>query len=122
MSCVRALIAAGGHVIDGNAVEFSTLHAAIRGQHAVVVQLLLEHGATAVMNSVVAEACDNGKHCCNGLTALMMRTTVDTVKALLAAGADVHTTNNAGDTCLHVAAKKKKLESTDAMLTDKSWC
>jgi uncharacterized protein len=105
MSCVRALIAAGGHVVDGNAVEFSTLHAAIRGQHSAVAQLLLEHGATAVLNSVVAEKCDNGKHCCTGLTALMMCTTVETVKVLLAAGADVHVTNAAGDTCLHVAAR-----------------
>ena len=29
----------------------------------------------------------------------------DTVKVLLAAGADVHVTTAAGDTCLHVAAR-----------------
>jgi ankyrin repeat protein len=35
----------------------------------------------------------------------MMSTTVDTVKTLLAAGADVHVSNAAGDTCLHKAAR-----------------
>jgi ankyrin repeat protein len=56
------------------------------------------------MNSVVAKVCDNGKHCCNGLIALMMCTAVDIVKVLLAAGTDVHMTVDGGNTCLHKAA------------------
>eukprot|EP00953_Heterococcus_sp_UTEX-ZZ885_P003740 2536-Heterococcus_DN1.PRE.1 len=35
----------------------------------------------------------------------MMCTKVDTVKVLLAAGADVHVTTTAGDTCLHLATR-----------------
>jgi ankyrin repeat protein len=34
----------------------------------------------------------------------MMCTTANTVKVLLAAGADVHVATDAGDTCLHKAA------------------
>jgi ankyrin repeat protein len=33
--------------------------------------------------------------------------TVDTLKPLLAAGADVHVSTDKGDTCLHAAAKHK---------------
>jgi ankyrin repeat protein len=80
------------------------LHIALNHKHSAVAQLLLEHGATAVMNSVVPANCFNGPYCCTGHTALMMCTTADTVKVLLAAGADVHVTTDGGDTCLHKAA------------------
>jgi ankyrin repeat protein len=81
------------------------LHVALSRQHAAVVQLLLEHGAAAAMNSVVRV-----QHLSTGydITAMMMCDTVDTVKVLLAAGADVHVTTAAGDTCLHSAAELKR--------------
>lgn len=103
MQCARVLIAAGVDVNHLNSMHLTSLHIAIREHHAAVAQLLLEHGAAAVMNSVVAIKCT--KSCCNSVTALMMCTEADTVKLLLAAGADVHVANSAGDTCLHVAAK-----------------
>jgi ankyrin repeat protein len=73
-----------------------------------VVQLLLEHGATAVMDSVVhVRYCDRNDCGCYSRTALMMCTDTDTVKVLLAAGADVHVTNSVSDTCLHLAVRHK---------------
>ena len=85
------------------------------------MQLLLEHGATAVINSVIPVNCPIGEDCCDSRTALMMCTTVDTVKVLLAAGADVHTTTDAGDTCIHKAAKHN-WKAPYVVLTDQSWC
>jgi ankyrin repeat protein len=69
------------------------------------MQQLLEHGATAVMNSGIRI-----QHLSTwyDTTALMMCETVETVKVLLAAGADVHVTTAAGDTCLHSAAGRKR--------------
>jgi ankyrin repeat protein len=103
LQCARALIAAGADVnhIDGRG--YYALHTAVSKQHAAVVQLLLENGATAAMNSVIAVK--PLEDSCGGVTALMMCTTIDTVKLLLAAGADVHMTNERGDTC--IAAKCK---------------
>jgi ankyrin repeat protein len=70
------------------------------------VQLLFEHGATAVMDNRLSMRCSlrNGC-CCTGLTALMSATTVDIVKVLLTAGADVHMRTDQGDTCLHLAVQ-----------------
>jgi ankyrin repeat protein len=104
--CAKVLIAAGADVIRTDSRGCSALHSAIMKQNGAVVQLLLEHGATAVMNAVTV-GCFNGAHCCAELTALMMCSTVDTLKVLLAAGADVHVTTQKGNTCLHVAAKHK---------------
>jgi uncharacterized protein len=104
VQCAAVLIAAGATVNRINDDGQYALHTAIRRNHAAVVQLLLEHGATAVMISVVARVCSNGEHCCNGLTALMMCPTADTLKELLAAGADVNMTTDGGNTCLHKAA------------------
>jgi uncharacterized protein len=103
VQCARALIAAGADVNHSSSLNMTSLHIAIKERRAAVVQLLLEHGATAVINSVTPIKCFNG--CCDGATALMMCTESDTVKVLLAAGADIHITNHVGDTCLHVAAK-----------------
>jgi ankyrin repeat protein len=69
------------------------------------VQLLLDSGATAVIDSVANRVCSNCAQCCSAQTALMMCTTVDTMKVLLAASADVNVTTVAGDTCLHAAAR-----------------
>jgi uncharacterized protein len=105
VQCAEVLIAAGADVNHFHSVHMASLHTAIYYHQATVVQLLLEHGATAVMNSVIALKCSDDAPCCDGMTALMMCNEVDTVKLLLAAGADVHITNIAKDTCLHVAAK-----------------
>jgi uncharacterized protein len=105
VQCAKALIAAGVDVSHGNSEGLTALHAAIIGQHATVMQLLLGNGATAVISNVIHRACSNGAQCCTSATALMMSQEVDTVKQLLAAGADVHVTSGAGETCLHVAAK-----------------
>jgi uncharacterized protein len=104
VQCATVLIAAGADVNNTNSDEYCPLHIALEQNHASVVQLLLEHGALAVMNSVVPKRCENSAHCCTTTTALMMCSDVDTVKVLIAAGADVYVTNEAGDTCLHVAA------------------
>jgi ankyrin repeat protein len=89
----------------------TSLHRAIINHHTALMQLLLEHGATAVMNNVVPIRCPQftkGTDCwCTDVTSLMMCTTVDTVKVLLAAGADVHIRNSSGDTCLHAAVRHK---------------
>jgi hypothetical protein len=57
------------------------------------VQLLLEHGATAVMNRIISATCANGPYCCTSATALMLCTETNAVKVLLDAGADVHVVN-----------------------------
>jgi uncharacterized protein len=108
VNCARALIAAGANVNAADYTGITCLHMALTQKHAAVVRLLLEHGATDVMNRAIPIQCMiNGARCCNNSNALMLCTTVDTVKALLAAGADVHATNDVGDTCLHAAAKHK---------------
>jgi ankyrin repeat protein len=105
VQCTKALIAAGADVNRLNCMHMTGLHIALFFQHAAVVQLLLETGAAAVINVMLNRPCKNGVQCCSSRTALMMCTEADTVKLLLAAGANVHVTNEAGDTCLHVAAK-----------------
>jgi ankyrin repeat protein len=112
MGCARMLIAAGADVHSTNGDGISSLHAAIMERHGNIAKVLFEHGAIAVMNIVLFVKCSQSidicsNCCCLGLTALMMYTTVDTVKVLLAAGADVHSGNDAGDTCLHLAARHK---------------
>jgi ankyrin repeat protein len=105
LQCARALIAAGVdvHIVDSNGMML--LHMAVMSRRSALVQLLLEHSAPAVMNRVVPIVCPRGANCCTQATPLMMCSTVDTVKLLLAAGADVHVTTDAGDTCLHVAVR-----------------
>jgi ankyrin repeat protein len=108
IECARALITAGIDVNRPQSGGVSCLHFAITKPHASLVELLLQHGATAVMDRVIPSICDHsGAECCSGQTALMLCTETDTVKVLLAAGANVNTVNNAGDTCLHVAVRHK---------------
>jgi ankyrin len=104
LQCAKLLIAAGADVNFSSTGSFRCLHMAIMAQEPAVVQLLLEHGATAVMNSVIPVGCFY-RDCCNSTLALMLCSTADTVKVLLAAGADVHVTTAAADTCLHVAVR-----------------
>jgi ankyrin repeat protein len=103
LECVRVLIGAGA---DVNSAEsgMTSLHVAVAVQHSAVAQLLLEHGAV-VVDTVIPFQCQHGAGCCTSMTALMMCSKADTVKVLLAAGADVHVTNHAGNTCLHLAAQ-----------------
>jgi uncharacterized protein len=105
VQCARVLIAAGANVNTINLKGSNYLHTAVERQHPAVVQLLLEHCATAVINSVVPILCPNGDDCCTRATALMLCNEAGTAKLLLAAGADVHVTNDVGDTCLHAAAR-----------------
>jgi uncharacterized protein len=103
--CAKALIAADSDITNADISGATSLHMAVVQQHSAVAQLLLEHSATAVMNNVMPVRCPHREHCCTSQTALMMCTTADTLKVLLAAGADVHVTTVAGDTCLHKAAR-----------------
>jgi ankyrin repeat protein len=105
VQCAKALIAAGADVNDTDSKGISTLHRILVEPHAAIVQLLLDNGARAVLNDVVPLTYYIGERCCTGLTAFMMCTDIDTVKVLLAAGADVAVTNDVGQTCLHVAAE-----------------
>jgi ankyrin repeat protein len=107
VQCMTALIAAGADVNHTDSTGKYSLHTAADTQHAAAVQLLLQHGATAVMNTIIPiQRLDpNHEVISNGMTALMMCTTTDTLKVLLAAGADVHVSNELGDTCLHAAAR-----------------
>eukprot|EP00953_Heterococcus_sp_UTEX-ZZ885_P011360 6577-Heterococcus_DN1.PRE.2 len=105
IECAKLLIAAKSDVKNSLTSGETSLHKAVTHHHSAVAQLLLEHGATAVMNDVIRVWCAHGEYCCAGQTALMLCSTVDTVKVLLAARANVHVTTNAGDTCLHKAAR-----------------
>jgi ankyrin repeat protein len=88
VKCAKALIAAGTDVNNVDSGGARTLDHAIIMHRSAVAQVLLQHGATAVMNDLKYTNCAYGEDCCiDGLTALMMCTEVDTLKVLLAAGA-----------------------------------
>jgi uncharacterized protein len=72
LQCAKALIAAGADVNHSNLNSLTTLHVTIMANHAAVVQLLLEHSATAVINNVIRVTCPRGHACCTQATALMM--------------------------------------------------
>ena len=80
------------------------LYTSTARQNAAVVQLLLDDGATAVTNSAVRVLCSTETAGCTLSTALMMCVTAETVRAPLAAGGDVHMTNDASGTYLYAAA------------------
>jgi ankyrin repeat protein len=103
--CAQALVTAGADVNYGSSMSMTSLHIAIKKHHTAIAQLLLEHGATAVMNSAVHTTYSDDAPCCDSVTALMMCTEPDTVKLLLAAGADVHVAIDIGNTALHITAK-----------------
>jgi uncharacterized protein len=96
------LVAAAGANVNASTVKGATaLHFAVEAQHAGLVQLLLEHGAAAVMDSVQAPAC----HCCGRVSAVMQAREIPVLKLLLTAGASVKAVTNRGNTCLHIAAR-----------------
>jgi uncharacterized protein len=80
MQCARVLISAGADVNHFDSMYMTSLHMAIREHHAAVAQLVLEHGATAVMNSILPIKCLTDAQCCTSVTALMLCTEPDTVK------------------------------------------
>jgi ankyrin repeat protein len=113
IQCIKVLIAAGADILLADNCGLTSMHRAIMEHNDTVVHCLLGHGATAVMNSVLPVSCSeyilDCENCsCTSLTALMLCPTVDTVKVLLTAGADVHISNDAGDTCLHLAVRHKR--------------
>jgi ankyrin repeat protein len=105
LQCAKALIAAGADVNHTCSYGRNTLHAAVITQHAAVAQLLLEHGATAVINTLVPTRYSQSARGFMQVPSLMMCEKPATAKVLLAA--DVHVTTDSGDTCLHMAAGHK---------------
>jgi serine/threonine-protein phosphatase 6 regulatory ankyrin repeat subunit B len=99
-----ALVEAGASVTQLNRKGLTTLFAAIERPSVGIVTLLLQHGATAVMEAEIA-ACSQA--CCGAVTALMHSRNPAVTKLLLAAGADVHRRTSRVYTCLHVAAAHK---------------
>jgi uncharacterized protein len=79
----------------------AALHVAIHFEHLTVVQLLLEHGADVVINTLQYTATD--EH--SPVSAVMVCNDSAVLKLLLTAGADVHAVTSSGDTCLHTAAR-----------------
>jgi ankyrin repeat protein len=65
VQCARALIAAGADVNHCD-LNMTSLHTAFKEHHAALLQLLLENGATAVMNRVLPLKCFTEAHCCDG--------------------------------------------------------
>jgi ankyrin repeat protein len=104
VQCAKALITAGADVNHVSPRGLYTLHKAVIKNHAAVAQLLLEHGATAVLNKIVPLQYKDSARGHLHVTALMMCEETAITKVLLAAGADVHVTTATGDTCLHKAA------------------
>jgi Ankyrin repeats (many copies) len=79
------------------------LIAAVIGKHTEPVELLLQCGAAAAINSHY-----HWCGCCGSTTALAICGDITIVKQLLAAGADVHKASVSGYTCLHTAVIHKR--------------
>jgi uncharacterized protein len=100
VECARVLIDAGADVTNAIITGMTSLNFALTANQSAMAELLLEDGATAVLNGIP-------ELCGTGITAFMACATADTAKVVLAAGADVHEVNEAGDTCLHAAVRHK---------------
>jgi ankyrin repeat protein len=103
LAAARMLIAAGANAAHICYNGRGAIHKAIQHGNTELVQLLLENGASTVINTAVME-CHRD---CGKVTPLMASTVIPITKLLLAAGADVHAVTSNGDTCLHIAAKHK---------------
>jgi ankyrin repeat protein len=91
------LLAAGARPFDG--MSYVSYFVAVEKGYASTVQLLLKSGFRGIMNDS-----SPGCSCCGMTTAVMLSPDRATLKALLDAGANVHSTTERGNTCLHVAA------------------
>jgi ankyrin repeat protein len=85
LEAARMLIAAGADAAHIGYEDQGAIHIAVNLGHTEIVQLLLEHGAGAVINAAVMEC-----PCCGSVTPLLASTVVPFItKMLLEAGADV---------------------------------
>jgi uncharacterized protein len=100
-----ALITAGANTAYVNKCGCTALFLAVREAMTDTVELLLKHDAAAVLDVEVATS---SPKCRGATTALTVARDPTITKLLLAAGADVHKRTKYDDTCLHVAAAKKK--------------
>jgi ankyrin repeat protein len=110
--CAELLIAAGADVTNRDQQGATCLHMAACNHHIQLVQLLLQHGAAAVVNTL-------GKwcRCCGANSVLMGCATVPLMKLLLSAGADVHmTAAGTGNTALHQAVVRRLTAPVVCML------
>jgi ankyrin repeat protein len=100
LESVEALLAAGADIECSDGAGATALHLAVLYNSSAHVQLLLEHGATAVLNTM---QCKKWSDYCR-VSALMLCEDAAILKLLLTAGGDVHAVTSSGDTCLHIAA------------------
>jgi ankyrin repeat protein len=104
LGSARLLVRAGADVCAVCTNGMTCLHAATGQVPVGLLQLLLEHGAVAVIDNL-SPVCEHSS--CGKGTALMACDSPAGVKVLLAAGADPHKTTDRGNTGLHVAAAHK---------------
>jgi ankyrin repeat protein len=105
LQCAELLLAAGADATHLNNEGEGSLQYAVCEDEVellqLLLQLLLQHGAAAVINQqCLGCACTD-----RDLTALMVASIPAITRLLLAHGADVHIRTARGNTCLHVAAK-----------------
>jgi ankyrin repeat protein len=93
----EVLLAAGARPVDG--MGYVAFFVAVEKGYASTVELLLKCGFRGIMNDP-----SPGCSCCGTTTAVMLAPDHSTLKVLLDAGANVHSTTERRNTCLHVAA------------------
>jgi ankyrin repeat protein len=96
----EVLLAAGARrraPVDG--MGYVAFFVAVEKGYASTVELLLKCGFRGIMNDP-----SPGCACCGTTTAVMLAPDHSTLKVLLDAGANVHSTTERRNTCLHVAA------------------
>ena len=86
LQCAELLLAAGANAAHTNSKGIGSLQHAVSEENAALLQLLLAHGAAAVINNQSLGCV----HSDSGLTALMVSATAATAQLLLKHGADVH--------------------------------
>jgi ankyrin repeat protein len=98
--CAKLLLAAGADAACSDLADIGALHVALRVGYTELVQLLLQHGADALLNTRCPRPCQ----CCRDATPVTACNHTSILKLLLAAGGDVHIRSSTGNTCLHIAA------------------
>jgi uncharacterized protein len=111
--CVQTLITADASIVQKtDSTGVTAMHWAEVFEHADVVQVLLNNGAAAVINSKGLTSAE-----CEPMTPLMLCKQPAIAKMLLEAGADVHiTTDTSSNTCLHIAAAEGYTAAVICML------